>query len=241
MLAQAVGDHKVVDAPAHVPLPRPHPVAPPGVGVGALGVEKAEAVGKARGQQLGKLPALLIGEARVAHVLLGVFQVDLLVGHVHVPADDHGFALVQFAEIGPEVVLPAHAVVDALEPVLGVGGIDADQVKVRVFQRDGPTLVVVLLHAEVIAHGERRVFGENRGARIALLFGVAPVALPAGKVQVDLPLLQLGLLQAEEVRVQRKKDVLKALFLHGAQSVDVPGKKSHAISSPFRWASRLSS
>ena len=80
---------------------------------------------------------------------------------------------------------------------------------------------------------------KDRRTGISLFFRVAPVALIAGEGEVDLPGLQLRLLKAEEVRVQREKNVLEALFLHGAQTVYIPGKKSHTLF--LRFASWLSS
>jgi len=46
--------------------------------------------------------------------------------------------------------------------------------------------------------------------------------LIAGKGKIDLPGLELGLLQAEEVRIQSGKALLKTLFHAGAQTVYVP-------------------
>ena len=231
LVPQPVGDHEIVDAPTHVPGPGSRPVAPPGVGVGPVGVEEAEGVGKARLQKLGELAPFLIGKAGVADVLLGVFQVDLLVGHVHIAADDHGLCPVQLLQIGAEVVLPAHPVVQALQLVLGVGGVDADQEEVPIFQGHRPALGVMLRDAQVIAHGEGLAFGKDDRAGIALLFRVAPVALIAGEIQLDLPGLELGLLQADEIRLEAAENVLEALLLHGPQTVHVPGNEFHACSS----------
>ena len=44
MLPKSVGHHKIIYTPAHIPLPRGGPVAPPGVGVGAVGIQRAIAV-----------------------------------------------------------------------------------------------------------------------------------------------------------------------------------------------------
>ena len=63
---------------------------------------------------------------------------------------------------------------------------------------------------------------EDRGAGVALLIGITPVALIAREIQLDLPGLKLGLLQAEEVGVQAPEDILKAFFTYGAQAVNIP-------------------
>ena len=222
LVADAVGAEEVVDSPAHVPLSRPGAEAPPAVGIHGIGVEVAEGVGEAGREQHAELFALLIGEAGVFVVGVGVFEVDLLMGHVHVAADDHGLLGVQRAGIGTEIILPGHAVVQALEPVLGVGHIDADQIEVFVFQRDAAALVAVGLGTDAHVHGEGGMPGEDGGTGVALLLGVVPVLLIAGEGKIDLPGLKLGLLQAEEVRIQGGKALFKALFHAGAKAVYVP-------------------
>ena len=84
--------------------------------------DRAEGVHESGREQLRHLAPLLIGETGVAPIGAGVLQVDLLVGHVQIAAEDHRLFPIQLREVGAEVVLPLHAVVDALEAVLGVGG-----------------------------------------------------------------------------------------------------------------------
>ena len=201
LLAQSVGDDKIVDAPADVLLPGVEAVAPPGV-FRRVGMLEAPGIGEAGGQQLGELAPLLVGEAGVAPVGLGVFQVDLLMGHVQVPAVDHGLDRVELLHVFAQGVLPAHAEVDPLEPVLGVRGVAGEQVEILVFQRDQTALVVELLHADTVGHGQGLVLREHRRAGIALLLRGAPVLLVAGQVQRELARLHFGLLQAENVGVQ---------------------------------------
>ena len=52
----------------------------------------------------------------------------------------------------------------------------------------------------------------------------------AGKVQLYLALLQLGLLEGKDVRANRVEDLGEArrLLEHGAQAVDVPRNKAQA-------------
>ena len=56
----------------------------------------------------------------------GVLQVELLMGHVEIAAQHHRLLFVQLHEVGSEVVLPLHPVVDAGQLVLGVGGVAAE-------------------------------------------------------------------------------------------------------------------
>ena len=92
---KAFGSHKVVDTPTCVLCSCLKTITPPGVRSLQIGIEMAEAVDKTRAQQLGKLSALLIGEAGVAAVAFGIFDVDLLMSHVEVAAIDHRLLCIQ--------------------------------------------------------------------------------------------------------------------------------------------------
>lgn len=69
-------------------------------------MKAAEGVGEPGVQKPPEALPLLVGEARVAPIGGGIFQVDLLMGDVQVAAGDDGLALVQLAEIGPKGFIP---------------------------------------------------------------------------------------------------------------------------------------
>ena len=197
---QPVGDEKIVDAPPRVVLPGVEAVGPPGVGPLPVRIEVPEGVCKPGGQQGGHFFPLLVGEAGVAPIGLGVFQVNLLVGHVQVAAVNDRLGPVQGDEVIPQVVLPLHAVVDPLQPVLGVGGVAAYQVEGPVLQSDEPPLVVVGFPVHAVGHGGGSVGGEDGGAGVPLLLGGVPElqnTLPQRDVR--LAPLHLGLLETEKV------------------------------------------
>ena len=152
----------------------------------------------------------------------GVLDVDFGVGHVQIAAEDHGLFLFQPLQIGQKSVLPLHAVGQAGQTVLGIGGVHGDEKEVRELQGDHPALMVKFVDADAIPHGQRLLPGEYRRAGIALLFGVIPVLMIARQLQRDLPGLQLGFLEAENVRVQGVERVLKSLAHHGPQAVHIP-------------------
>ena len=235
----AVRAQEVVDAPAGVVLPRVEAVAPPRVGVRLVRMQGAERVREAGVQQLLELRALLGAEAGVADVALRVFQIDLRRGNVHVPADDDRLVPVERADELAERIVPAHPVFQPAQAVLGVRRVDAYEVEFRVFGCDHPALEIMLRQAEVILHVERLGLRKNGGAGVALFLGAAPVLVVARQVERDLPRLELCLLQTENVRVQRAERVRKALGHTGAQPVDVPGYKSHFVSSVFTATQRL--
>ena len=85
--AQALGDDEIVDSPPHVPLSCGGAVAPPGVGIGLIGIKISERIGKAGLQKLGELAALFVGEAGIAndysikgnllgHLYMGALKID---------------------------------------------------------------------------------------------------------------------------------------------------------------------
>ena len=81
---------------------------------------------------------------------LGIFKVNLLMGHVQIPADNHGFLRIQFAQVITEGIFPFHAVGKAFQFPLGIWRIDRHEKHFRKFQRDYPPLMVMFLNAQTI-------------------------------------------------------------------------------------------
>ena len=72
-------------------------------------------------------------------------------------------------------------------------------------------------------HDLQRLFPrEDRGARIALLLGIAPILHVSRQVKLYLTLLELGLLQGEHIGVEGGERLVEALLHNGAQAVHVP-------------------
>jgi len=138
-----------------------------------------------------------------------------------------------------ERIVPLHPVFQPAQTVLRIRRIDAHEIELRVFGRDHPALKIVLRQAEVILHVERLGLRKDGGAGVTLLLGAAPVLVIPRQLECDLPGLELRLLQAEDVGVQRAERVREALGHTGAQSVDIPGYKSHFVSSVFTATQRL--
>ena len=236
MLQQTLGGDEVVDAPAGILLAGMEAVAPPGVG-DLVGIERAEGVDESLGEELAEFLALLIGEAGIAAVGLGVLDVNLLMGHVEVAAVDDGLLAVKALQVVAHGVFPCHPVVEALQPVLGVGGIAAYEEELGHLERDDAAFVVVLVDADAVGHVERLVAGEDGCSGIAFLVGGVPVALVAFELEVELSGLHLCLLQAEEVGVELAEDVAEAFALTGAEAVDVPRYQFHIVGFKFQVSS----
>ena len=73
----------------------------------------AEGVGEAGIQKLCEALPLLVGEACVAPVGFGVFQVDLLMGDVQIAADDYAFAFIQLLQVAAERIIPTNSMIQA--------------------------------------------------------------------------------------------------------------------------------
>ena len=95
----------VIYAPALVVGAGVAAVGPPGVVAGLL-VEHPEAVYEAGVQEVLEALALLVGEAGLALVGLGVGEVDLLVGNIQVAADRDGLLLLQGLQVVEEGLVP---------------------------------------------------------------------------------------------------------------------------------------
>ena len=224
--AQTIGNDEIVDAPAGILLAGLKTIRPPGI-LHLVGIFKAEGVGEAIGQQLAELGALLVGKARIMAVGLGILDIDLLVGHVQVAAEDDGLLGIEALEIGLEIILPRHAVVEALETVLRVGRVAAHQEEVVHLKRDHTPLMVVHINTDAIGHIQRFLSGENSGATVALLVSIVPIALVALEGYVELSGLHLRLLKTEEVGIQLFENITEAFALTGAQAVHVPTNEFH--------------
>ena len=231
-LLQAIAHHEIVDAPPCVLLARLETVAPPRIRH-LLRILPSERIRKATGQQVAELLALLVGKAGIHAVALGVLQVDLLVGHVQVATEDHGFLGVEALQVTAEGILPRHAILQALQSVLRVRRITADKEEILHLERHHAPLMVVHIDADAIRHAQGLVLREDGRTRVALLLGIVPVALIALKLQVKLSGLHLRLLQAEEVGIQFTEDVTKPLAFTSPQAIHVPTHKFHTLSSYF--------
>ena len=117
--------------------------------------------------------------------------------------------------------------VNALEPLLRVGGVAGHHIIVRVLQRNQPPLGVQLRYTDAVLYGNRPLFGKNCGAGIALFLGIVPILMVPRQFQIHLPRLEFGLLEAEEIRVRPIKILPKALSQAGPQAVDIPRNQFH--------------
>ena len=100
-------------------------------------------------------------------------------GHIQIAAGDDRLDRVQRTKAFAESIVPRHTMVDALQAILRVRRIASDKIKIRIFQRDHPALVVEFVDADAVGHGEGLSLREDRRAGIALLLSRAPELLIA--------------------------------------------------------------
>ena len=194
-------------------------------------MEVAEGVGEAGTEEIGEALALLIGEAGAHAVGFGAGEVDFLVGDVEIATEDDGFLVSGFevGEVFAEGFVPGHAVVEAAESVLSVGGVNSDEDEVRVDGGDDTAFFVVLVDAHVVDDVERFRFGKDGGAGVTGFFGGVPVGLVVAEFEGEFDLLRASFrfLKAEDVGVESEDVFGEGLFEDGADAVDVPGNQFH--------------
>ena len=222
ILHEAFGDDEVVDAPPDVVGARIAAKAPPCVGIFCVWVQGAEGVGESSVKQGGHLGALFISEARVFSVGFWVFEVDFVMGNIEVAAEDEGFDVVEPLQVMAEFVFPAHAVAEPSQFLLGVGGVDVDEIEGVEFKGNDAAFAVVFFHADAIGSGKGFFAGEDGGAGVAFFDGTVPVFLVARQVNNGLSLLHFGFLQADDVGIKAGNDVNEAFAKCRAQAVYVP-------------------
>ena len=86
---QTIRSEKIVNPPTRILLAGMEPIAPPAVCSRQIRMEIPESIRKTGGKELRHFSALLVAESRVAAVRFWIFQIDLLVGNVHITADNN--------------------------------------------------------------------------------------------------------------------------------------------------------
>ena len=152
-------------------------------------MQMAEGVRKATVQKLAESFPLLVRKAGTAPVGGGIFQVDLFVGNVQIAAEDHRFPAVQPHQELPKLHFPNQPMIQPGKTPLGIGSITGDQIKFIVYQRNQPAFGIQLRNTDAVGHLPGLMLGKHRCAGITLLFGIIPILVIPGKLQVQLTFL----------------------------------------------------
>ena len=197
----------------------------------------AEGVDEPGIEMLGHLCTFLVGETCVHAVGLGILDVNLLVSNVHIAAHDDGLLGIKFLHIPTEGFIPRHAVVETTQAVLRIGRIDGDEIEVGIFECDDATLMIggfctrfVSPTTYSIVDRKGFMFRKNCGTRISFFLGIVPIGPIAWEFDIELTLLHLGLLQAEEIGIERLKHFLEVFAHYGTQAVYIPTDEFHILS-----------
>ena len=112
-------------------------------------------------QKTGKFFPLFICKARIFTVRFGIFQVNLLMCHIQVPAEHHWLFCIKGIQVAQHGIFPFHTVGKAGQLILGIRGIAGHQIKAFIFQGNNTAFLVVLLYANSIYGGQGRMPGKN--------------------------------------------------------------------------------
>ena len=88
---------------------------------------------------------------------------------------------------------------------LGIGGVAGYEIEFVIFCRDQPTLRIQFFNAKTVGNGNGLLLCENGCSGIALLLGIVPELVIAGKGKIDLSRLKFGFLQTEEISIDAVK------------------------------------
>ena len=179
------------------------------------GVEIAESVNEAGGEEVLDTLAFFGGEAGVMFVVFGAGKVKRGVGGVKIAADDNGFVGVKQLEEAEQGGVPElFAELEAGEVAFAVGDVNVDEVEgLELKGLDAAFgeqvavavgLPVVGLDdgvGETVMDGEGLELGENGGAGVAGTVGAVPELKIFGEIQLGLAGLGFGFLEAEQVGV----------------------------------------
>ena len=87
--------------------------------------------------------------------------------------------------------------------------------------------MVMLINAQAVGNSHRLVLRIDGSARVSLLLGIVPVRAIAIEIQIQLSLLHLRFLQAEEISIQCLESISKSFVGTGPQPVHVPRNQFH--------------
>ena len=180
-------------------------------------------VRKSTGKERRHLAAFLIRKACIVMVGGRILQVNFLMRHIQITAENNRFLLLQLLHIGKKSIFPGHPVIQTLQLLLRIRHIFGDQIIFRIFQCDHTAFVVMLRDSKAIAHGKRLLLYKDSRSGIAFFLRVVPVLVVSRKIHLNLSLLELRLLKAERVRILLLQKLIERSLSHtGAQSVYVP-------------------
>lgn len=156
-------------------------------------------------------------------------EVDFLVCHVQIAAEDDGFGFRQAADVGAEGLVPFAAVGQASQLVLGVGGVAVDEVELFELHGGDAAFRIMLRHADAEAGGEGGHFGEDEHAGVSGALGGVPERMRPGCQPQVAHLLRAGFdfLKAEHVCIKRIHFFRQAFAEGGAQAVHIPADDFH--------------
>ena len=142
--------------------------------------------------------------------------------HIEISAADHRFVFLEFQKICQKICLPLHPVFQPAQLTLGIGCIHGNQIKFIIFQGNDPAFFVMFFYSKSVCYRHRFFFRKYCCSGIASSVGIIPVLVIARKSQIHLSPLALGLLQAENICIQRVETFFKALADAGTNSIYIP-------------------
>ena len=90
----------------------------------------------------------------------------------------------------------------ACQLLLGIGCVAGDEEKARIFQGNQPPFMVMGFDSHSIGYRKRLCFCENRCAGIPFFLGIIPILMISLQAQINLPFLELALLNTENIRIR---------------------------------------
>ncbi len=238
MACDAGACQPVVNAPANVASAGVCPVRPPAVGAGRVGICSAKRIDKSRIQKCLKATPLFVGKSMLADIWFGICEVNFLMSDVEISAKQHRFRLLEPLHVRQERWIPPLVPQrQSAQIALGVWRVDGDDPKLIKFRCDDTPLICRVTVAVVcdgkllgdirrksVDKSEGRDFRKDRRAAIPLFGSGIKMLVILRQIQLDLPALRFGFLEAEDVGIVRGDERLQSAFVeNGADAIDVPG------------------
>ena len=232
LIPELFRDKEIVDSPPRISLPGSEAVGPPRV-VSAFGNEHAEGVDISGSQEL--IDPLPFNGQKAGYLFVGfgVFEINLCMGRIHVPADHNWLFLAQSLGMVEKSIVEFHFVLQTFITHLAVGEVHVEYVEIWKLHLDQASFTLKALVWQFIDHALRLHPGHGQHTGIALLdlSGIPVLGIAFYFLMFCIQLFRIGLyfLQTDHVPVALIEPVPEPLVHYGPISIHIPGIYFHAL------------
>ena len=213
---------KIINTPPDIFLPRASAITPPTVCAFLVRMQITVSIDETGLKKTTETSTFAVGEPGIVAVCLGIGQVNLIMGYIHVTTYHNRFSGIKRFDEKQKFIFPVHTIIEPCKLTLRIRSVDIDKIKTIIFEHHYPTLMVVTLDSDLVLLSERLKPGERRSTRVSFFLRIAIIRCVAVKIEIKLTFLQFYLLKTENISGHRFKNVGKAFPYDSPEAINIP-------------------